>query len=506
MVKLILHIGQPKTGSTAIQQTLNRNRRILIDHYQILYPNFHANNFDERGYSNHANFFRSFILNNQKDLIIQVLKECKEFCIANDINQLIISSEGFFEQSWVPKFFRQVKDEVFEEICIVLYLRRQDFWVESAWKQWGIKDQKYKAIQDFIQNRRMNWYHSISKWLELFDKSAFVVRPFEKETIRKNVVEDFLTLVGFKNEKIIDLKTDLDQNANPGFKPEIIEILKNCNYLAVDIHDNRITNILQKALSGKFIRQSPFSSYGLLSPNERYEIVKKYDDSNREIAKIFFGHERENLFNEPWPDPNEKWEPTGSLSVEKVVQISMELFLYQQNKLIALEAEVSELKKSKSQSITLSKSNQEKKMLLQNIDISQYSFDSVKLTQMAKKINFANQITSVNVNETNFELSSIGDDPYFLINTSLIPRNVRALKIDITVPTDTFFQLFYKTFFFKGFNEVNSVGRYIYAGRHTFVIILPKRRLSKSLRFDPGNSPGKYIIHTIEIGRQSNSP
>jgi hypothetical protein len=68
----------------------------------------------------------------------------------------------------------------------------------------------------------------------------------------------------------------------------------------------------------------PFS---LLSPRERLDIVKFFDESNQKVAREYLGREDGKLFYEPWPDPNEPWEPYEGLTVEKIVPIfSLMLF------------------------------------------------------------------------------------------------------------------------------------------------------------------------------------
>jgi|JFJP01.1.fsa_nt_gi hypothetical protein len=500
MVKLYLHIGQPKTGTSAIQALLNQNREILACQFKILYPNLQGDDFGIGNYFNHAPFFKVGVANNTLDSCLQILQKCKDYCIENQITELIISGEGFYEANWAPQLFHRITNEIFDDFQIILYLRRQDYWIESAWKQWGHKDTSFKSIQEYSQRRNMNWNHFLSRWLKFFDKSDFIIRPFEKETIGEDIVKDFMLLLGIEINNTLQNPSRIYKNVNSGFQPEVIELLNICNYLVKDIHDNKIFDVISSALSDKFKKKSPFVSYGLLSPKERYEIVQKYSDSNREIAKIFFGPEKDNLFSEPWPDPNENWESPNFLTVEKIVPIFMELFLYHQNKINNLESSIKEISKSKYQSKSKAESIQYHQISLQNITIDKLTFSALNIPQLVTHINLLNQISSLNALETGVEFMATGNDPYFVINDGLFSRNLRALKIDITVPAGTALKVFYKSIFFQSFKEANSIRKHIYAGRNTIVIILPKWRLSKSLRIDPGELEGRYIIHSIEVG------
>jgi hypothetical protein len=55
------HIGQLKTGTSAIQSFFNYNREKLSKDYKLLYPNFEDSNFDKGIYHNHGDFLHKFV-------------------------------------------------------------------------------------------------------------------------------------------------------------------------------------------------------------------------------------------------------------------------------------------------------------------------------------------------------------------------------------------------------------------------------------------------------------
>ena len=70
----------------------------------------------------------------------------------------------------------------------------------------------------------------------------------------------------------------------------------------------------------------------LLSPQQRREIIAKYEESNTKVAREYLGREDGRLFYAPLPDPDEPWEPYEGLTVEKVVPILTQMVFNLDNK------------------------------------------------------------------------------------------------------------------------------------------------------------------------------
>jgi hypothetical protein len=222
----------------------------------------------------------------------------------------------------------------------------------------------------------------------------------------------------------------------------------------------------------------------LLSPSERLEIVNKYEPSNNEIGKIFFGLQREKLFTEPMPDADEPWKPFEGLTVEKVVPIFIDMLLNMQKQIQLIE-----------NSNSIRKNNNAEPIIQEN----DYDFTDIHLRNLLDKIKFNKQIVEINISDSGLSFMSAGTDPYFFLPKSLFVKNMRAIRIEISAPENTTFQLFHKTGAFKPYIESNSVRRHLQAGRNTVILSLPVQGFKGTLRIDPGCHVGKYIIHKFEI-------
>lgn len=483
-IKIFIHIGQPKTGSSAIQSFLNYNRENLINNHQVLYPNFTGSDFGKGNQHNHEELFINAQLKNDYPGCIETFKNCINYCEQNKITKLIISNEGFGWGLWWPKLLKQIIETLECDFKIVLYLRRQDYWVESAWKQWGHKFNEYNSIQDFSKKYNMDWKIPIMHWLQFFQPGDFIVRPFEKNVIGDDVVLDFIKIIGinYKTGFIEPPPTNL--NKNVGFNREILEILKLCTKQNHDINDNRLLDFCTKVLPENYKKQDPFQTYGLLSPAERQELIKKYESSNNEIGSIFFGELRESFFREKLPDPEEEWVPIEKLTVEKIVPVFMDMLINMQKQIDQINA-----------------FNSKKKIDIAatSIEENNYVFTEINLENLLKKIKFNNQIAEVKISESGLCITSLGTDPYFILPKFRQIKYIKAIKIDITTPVATTLQLFFKTGIFEHYKDSNKIQKHLQAGRTKTILLLPFQRIIGNFRIDPGCVSGKYIIHKIEI-------
>ena len=91
-------------------------------------------------------------------------------------------------------------------------------------------------------------------------------------------------------------------------------------------------------------------------------------------------------------------------------------------------------------------------------------------------------------------------DPIVLLPHIEIAKHRQVvMKVTLTAPALTAAQLFYSRQHDPLFHEETSVNVPIYRGLSTNYLLLPEDRYSGFLRFDPGNRPGHYIIHQLEI-------
>ncbi len=337
-IKLFIHIGQPKTGTSAIQGFLNYNREILSRIHKILYPNFDNNEFDKGLMHNHAIFFSE--ANRIKDFYgsIHRFNECIHYCRKSNISKIVISNEGWSWQFW-PGLLKRMIDTTGVDYNIIVYLRRQDKFLESAWKQWGHKIPDCGNIQAYIKKIELDWYKILKMWTEYFDQDKFIIRTYEKSQIGDDIVKDFASIIGIEKLAGFNTPPDTTLNTNAGFNWEVVELMKLSRGLLTDQNDNKLHSFMNRMLSESY-KKRPMEEYSFLSPREKLDIIRQYEQSNNLIAKEFLNQKEGNLFNDPLPDPDQKWIPHPEFKIENLIPIMMEIMINQQDQIQELKVKL----------------------------------------------------------------------------------------------------------------------------------------------------------------------
>jgi hypothetical protein len=357
---------------------------------------------------------------------------------------------------------------------------------ESSWKQWGHKYSEFRTIHDYIAAKDKDHLNYLKNWFKYFTPEQFIVSTYEKCCIGDDVVADFLKIFGIHSKAGFIEPPDNNLNVNAGLKPEVVEILRLCNCLVENPDDNKLLDLVYASLSEKYKKRNPFATYGFLTLEERKKIMEKYEASNREVARIFFGESRENLFEEPLEILGDEPEYFTGLTLENTVPVFMELMLYQADQIQSL------IEKNNMLSQEISK-----KLNPKFLDLT---FVALDLKEFIKNISGENQISDHRVKGQGFEFTSTGNDPAFIFADYPPFANSKAIQIEITTPAATNFQIFFASPAATDFVEKNSVVKLLPEGRSRSILYFPEAIISGKLRIDPGDVPGKYIIHQLELG------
>jgi alginate O-acetyltransferase complex protein AlgJ len=108
------------------------------------------------------------------------------------------------------------------------------------------------------------------------------------------------------------------------------------------------------------------------------------------------------------------------------------------------------------------------------------------------------EIANVRLEEGVLCFTSTGDDPYFHLPVAPPMPDGATVAIELTLPAERLVQLFYQTTGKPEFTGEQSVPKILPAGRHVIEWSI-KATLNGAFRLDPGNGPGEYRIHKVEI-------
>ena len=216
--ELLIHIGTMKTGTTAIQRFLVENSHIL-EEYNWCYPDLCNEiagfNFEQHETSNdkkiwaryiNARVLRLFFEGNKKlsakerDTLWEGIWSTLYTYLEK--NNIILSDERLWWGA-SKELYRKIKER-YHRVKIIVYLRRQDRYIESYWNQ------RVKRLASFSEDfgealakGRLNcsYLNRLEELEEIFGIENIIVRSYEKEQFlgeRKDVVSDFLSLLGIE--------------------------------------------------------------------------------------------------------------------------------------------------------------------------------------------------------------------------------------------------------------------------------------------------------------------
>lgn len=211
-MKLILHIGNHKTGSTTIQNNLLKYKNTLLNKFNILYPNTSlirgAHHILPSVILGRKKIFSSSI-NISYDEIINLLKqEIKNY----NPKIVFLSSEEFFifninQIKMLNKLFL-----LFDEIELVVYLRNQLDHIESSYKftvlwKYSMEKNNFSTI---LKQSLSSDYHCYDKkllnWKSIYPSLKITVKSFDEE-IRKGFINNFF-------ESVLNIKLNIKEEKN----------------------------------------------------------------------------------------------------------------------------------------------------------------------------------------------------------------------------------------------------------------------------------------------------
>ncbi len=302
-MRCVLHSGLAKTGTSSIQSFMRLNREELGKHgFYIPNSRKRGGRLDELYLLGLERYEPSRILAQNKVFSAEDLEERKaEY---RDIfrgwmkeqsgnHTAIFSHEGFARLTvdGLPRV-RDILLEYFDEITVVVCLRRQDLLINSLYKN----QVRNRGKTGVVFENFLNDYNSMMEKLEgIFGAKSLSPFVFPDSALEKtDLFEAF-----FAAARLDFTGIDIDMNiprANVAWDVRGVEILREVNELLPSLSDGRIPaerTLIEKAITRTFTE----NVVGYTMPREQAEMVLEINDRyNRAVAKKWFG--RDQLFND----------------------------------------------------------------------------------------------------------------------------------------------------------------------------------------------------------------
>jgi len=291
-MRWVIHIGAPKTGSTAIQRVLCENREQLLAH-KIHYPDVSL-----RGNGHHDLAF--LLYGRYADWATPQDRPLSELRIAlRDAVQtipattVVLSSENFslYPQ---PAALRDLLETAGlkrdDEICVVCYARRQDD-AHISWYNQSVKAQgNALGFEDTVRLTRDLWNYSLllKPWRDEFGAEAILLRdytPFGRQP--NDIRADFLEILGLSPSQFHLPAARENERINR----DILEVQRWVNRLPLSHRQKRRFHKQLIELTSASANLQIFDDTPFLDFEGRKALLQSYAEDNKSVARAYLNRE-----------------------------------------------------------------------------------------------------------------------------------------------------------------------------------------------------------------------
>lgn len=296
--RLILHVGQTKTGSTYIQHFLEQNRPALL-RAGIWVPDTGLFWQEKRPHkqAGHGEMTREAVIGATaiRDHIEAALSLAK-----GRIHTVILSSEAYFlnpRSARIPDHFPDYKVEM------IGYFRRQDDWANSQYAEFvagGAMGRVSAPFEDWLDEpvtrERLNYYSYCRMWAARIGQEQVHARVYDRASLKKgDIVSDFLAALKLGYMDSLPRPAGRQSNDMP-FNTAHILMLREINgyewpqsmdYLDfIEDVTERIAALNPGDVGGP-------AKVELITPAQRRRLLNGLASSNADFARVFCPDARE---------------------------------------------------------------------------------------------------------------------------------------------------------------------------------------------------------------------
>jgi len=302
-MKLVLHIGWPKTGTSSIQAFCRANQRELRNN-GILYPKSYL-----QGVGHHI--FPTALMRDDQRRGRRDLRDTGELdigTIARTIREeaekyanthtIVISSERFMTlyEDQIESIRNAFTDF---EIQVVFYLRRQDLFAQSIYAQ-NLRVLRVVEASEILRHRILHYRDQLEPWEACFDVSNLTLVPFEKSQWQDGLERDFLRRLGLPHDDRYKVKKPANERLSWAALEYLNEYLKpefgsKRYWLAITLLDK-----YSRRYPGEKSQDSPYS------PETRLNLLADFSSDNDYLSKTY--NDSAPLFLEPLPEADQPWQ------------------------------------------------------------------------------------------------------------------------------------------------------------------------------------------------------
>lgn len=196
--EIVVHVGDGKTGTSAIQKTLRQHPLELADagiqYLGLMLEQAPIRRHDWQ-FASKIEAFHALAPSQAAAELADVLRDCVASARERGLHRLVLSNESLFGRGATTIAALQALQQEGIEPKIVVYVRRHDGWARSAYVQWGLRHKTYKgpllSFEQWSRRRKFALQPKLQPWLDAFGDRV-VIRNFDATA---DAAADFLDVL-----------------------------------------------------------------------------------------------------------------------------------------------------------------------------------------------------------------------------------------------------------------------------------------------------------------------
>ncbi len=325
MAIIYLHIGLPKTGTTAIQHFLRNNNDVLKEH-GICYPDFGLTYSEISPYRN-GHFVCQYFKGKNIPIYESVLPQLEELGKAFD--KIILSDEAIWRRGEnQPELWKKLRDDFKKRnlrLCIIVYLRRQDRFLLSYYRQRVKGRHTDLSFRDYLCESEeiypLDYYSYMNMLSDILGRENLFIRVYEKEQFHGNLKtlhSDFLDIFGLSPE---DGFTVQQEELNKSLDDPHFELRRLLNSVSPEITtDPLLIQSFSENAKNSLHDDSVKTSF--FPPGEQSAYLERFAETNSRLAREYLGRDNGILFY----DDSDQELPLYKVDTEALLQETIRFY------------------------------------------------------------------------------------------------------------------------------------------------------------------------------------
>lgn len=302
-LRVVLHIGMMKTGSTALQSSLAKNRELLAE-AGILYPEGHCQIGDKHTDLVWGSLGQERLTDNVRTRYsgaspAEAVRNIKAECLQKKCSIIVLSAEDFSRH---PAHTYSELLGLLGELTVVVFLRDQRYAVPSMHaqlvKHGGLDISIPQYVDRILENHAEGVWHAgeptfdywklLSGWREVVGFASLRVGIHEEST--SDVVARFLDLSdlqGVIHERLGPERLLLEESRlgrrNPSLAGPFLDVAIAVNRCVTDANTTPVMEALQRAQ-----RQAGWQHHNTLDDELAARVAGAFSETNSKVAHTYF--------------------------------------------------------------------------------------------------------------------------------------------------------------------------------------------------------------------------